>query len=54
MTQPQYSLTLRSLPNARLSPEQRLKGVLKRLLRNYGFRCTKCVECKPIEPKADQ
>ena len=56
-----YALTLRSLPNARTAPEQRLKGILKRLLRSYQFRCVECVEVQggttlvqPKHPKADQ
>jgi hypothetical protein len=46
MTQPAYIITVRSLPNARTAPEQRLKAVLKRLLRSYQFRCLECVEVR--------
>ena len=45
-----YQLTLRPEPgNWLVSPEQRLRAGLKRLLRNHGLRC---LSCKPIEAPA--
>lgn len=42
---PAYTLTIKALPH-RLSPEQRLKGILKRTLRDWRFTCT---SCKPAD-----
>lgn len=41
-----YLLTLASTPSE-LPAEIRLKGVLKRLLRTYDFRCERVEELKP-------
>lgn len=40
-----FTLTLRALPGWPTPPLQRLRAALKRLLRNYGLRCT---EARPI------
>jgi hypothetical protein len=39
-----YTLTIRALPD-RVPADQRLRGVLKRLLRSYGFKCLVCQPC---------
>jgi hypothetical protein len=41
-----FVLTIRPLPD-RTPVEIRLRHVLKRLLRSYGFRC---VSCRPDQP----
>jgi hypothetical protein len=45
---PIYRLTLTSTPRDDVPPEQRLRRLLKMLLRGYGFRATK-VEQLPVE-----
>ncbi len=42
----EFELTLRpACGNWQTEPEQRLRAALKRLLRTYGLRCTRC---KPV------
>lgn len=41
MTKRNFILTIRALPD-RVPVEMRLRGVLKRLLRTYGFQVTQC------------
>ena len=48
MKQDSYDLRIRALPH-HVAPEQRLKAVLKRLLRTYGFRSVSCVPVKAVE-----
>jgi hypothetical protein len=51
-TRTEYVLTLRpEAGNWRTPGEQRLRAALKRLLRTYGLRCTRCA---PAEPEASQ
>ncbi|MEI6781267.1 MAG: hypothetical protein WCQ21_10150 [Verrucomicrobiota bacterium] len=39
----EFELTLRpACGNWQTEPEQRLRAALKRLLRTYGLRCTRC------------
>lgn len=38
----EYQLTIRATPGHSWTPEQRLKQILKRLLRTYGFTCQRC------------
>ena len=39
----EFELTLRpACGNWQTDPEQRLRAALKRLLRTYGLRCTRC------------
>jgi hypothetical protein len=45
-SQPVYRVVLRALPD-RVPAIVRLRGVLKALLRSYGFVCTEAVEVKP-------
>ena len=46
----EYHLTLTPTGNnRRVPPEARLRAALKRLLRNYGLRCTRCTPAP--EPK---
>jgi hypothetical protein len=43
MKQADYRIELRAVPGNWLTPpEQRLRAALKRLLRNYGLRATRC------------
>jgi hypothetical protein len=50
MTPTRYTIELRAVPGRWLTPpEQRLRAALKRLLRNYGLRCTRCQPVAPDE-----
>jgi hypothetical protein len=44
MKDPEYILHLRPLKHWQ-APEQRLRALLKRALRNHAFQCT---SCKPV------
>lgn len=46
-----FALELRAVPgNWQTPPVLRLRAALKRLLRNYGLRCT---SCRPVTPPTD-
>ncbi len=52
--EPRYTLVLRPLTTGwRTTPETRLRAVLKRLLRSYGFRCVS-VAPAPAEKDKDK
>lgn len=43
----EFLIRLRALPNDWQAPEQRLRALLKRALRDYRL---KCVDARPAEP----
>ncbi len=50
MTPPSYTLVIRAL-NHRIPVEQRLKSILKKMLRHHRFICT---SIKPLNQTKDQ
>jgi hypothetical protein len=48
---PRYRLDLVALPDPEgVPPANRLRRLLKALLRGWGFRCIRAVEVRPVVP----